>query len=124
PAQPLCEDVRERRKAVRVTVDNLTDEQRDLSPHAYLCARLAATAVALWLVHRGLIAIVPAGDDIPAHVVRTDHAFSELFARGRLDGWFWGFGSGYRLFAVNGPGLPLLVGLTRVVFLGQITTAE
>lgn len=98
-------------------------QSRDISPDAYLVFRCIATVAALWMCHRGLSAEIPAGVDIGGHVVRTEYAF-DLFGQGRLDGWFPGFGSGYRLFGVNGPGLSLASGLVRTVMLGSVTTAR
>jgi hypothetical protein len=83
---------------------------------------VCASVVALWLVRDGLTAAYPAGGDIPAHVVRTDFAFHQVFANGRLDGWFPGFGSGYRLFAVNGPGLAIVLGVVRILSFDTIDT--
>jgi uncharacterized membrane protein len=90
---------------------------------ADLVVPLVLVLVPLWMTRHALQAYMPAGVDIGGHLVRTEFAL-ELFRQGRLDGWFPGFGLGYRLFAVNGPGLALATGLVRLVCLGTITTAQ
>lgn len=96
----------------------------DISARLYLLLRWTGTAMGLWITRHGLVAEAPAGADIYGHVVRTDFALHELFLHGRLDGWFPGFGSGYRLFAVNGPGLAIAAGMVRVASLGTVDTAR
>src|SRR5262249_12433899 len=78
----------------------------------------------LWITRHGLATATPAGADVYGHVARTDFALHELFPHGRLDGWFPGFGGGYRLFTVNGPGLALAVGLVELVTLGAARPAR
>lgn len=78
---------------------------------------------ALGMVHRGLTAALPAGTDVEGHVARTEFAF-HLLRHGRLDGWFPTFGSGYRLFAVYGPGLTIASGVVRLLTFGLVDTAR
>jgi hypothetical protein len=111
PAPPL------RRMAARVRA-------HDISARLYLLLRAVGSAAGLWITRHGLGTATPAGADIYGHVLRTDFALHELFPHGRLDGWFPGLGGGYRLFAVNGPGLAVLAGLVRLGSLGQIDTAQ
>src|SRR5687767_6128286 len=80
----------------------------DVSARTYLVLRAVATVAGLWITRHGLTSADPAGADIYGHVARTDFALDQLFAHGRVDGWYPGLGSGYRLFMVNGPGLALL----------------
>ena len=94
---------------------------RDISAHAYRRLLAMATVVGVWLTRHGMLAELPAGVDVEGHVARTDWAF-HLWSQGRLDGWFPTFGSGYRLFAVYGPGLALVSGLIRVLSFGLIDT--
>ena len=82
---------------------------------------VVASLAALWLTRRGLTAAHPAGDDVDGHVARADWAF-HLFRHGRLDGWFPTFGSGYRLFAVYGPGMAFAAGAVRLVTFGLLDT--
>jgi hypothetical protein len=93
----------------------------DISTTAYHRLLVAATAVGVWLTRHALTAGLPAGVDVEGHVARTEWAF-HLWRHGRLDGWFPTFGSGYRLFAVYGPGLAVVSGLIRVLSLETIDT--
>lgn len=95
----------------------------DLSPAAHRWLLALAALGGLWLTHRGLLARTPAGTDVMAHVSRTDAAL-HLFRHGRTDGWYPTFGSGYRLFAVYGPGLALASGVVRVLSLGLLHPAR
>ncbi|MCU1496319.1 MAG: hypothetical protein JWM47_272 [Acidimicrobiales bacterium] len=93
----------------------------DIAPTAYRRVLALATLVGVWLTRHGMVANLPAGVDVEGHVARTDWAF-HLWGQGRLDGWFPTFGSGYRLFAVYGPGLAIVSGLIRVLSLGLLDT--
>lgn len=64
----------------------------------------------------------PAGDDVLAHVIRADYAFSHLFAHGRLDGWFPRFMVGHQEFLFYGPGFTWLLGLIRLATAGALST--
>jgi hypothetical protein len=96
----------------------------DISPPLFLALRAVATLAALWITRHGLTTATPAGADVYGHVARTDFALDHLFPHARLDGWFPGLGAGYRLFAVNGPGLAVAAGLVRVALLGTVSTAQ
>jgi hypothetical protein len=107
-------------------VRRIADRARaaDISTRLSLLLRAIGTVTGLWITRHGLVTATPAGADIYGHVVRTDFALRELVPHGRLDGWFPGLGGGYRLFAVNGPGLAALVGAARLGALGRIDTAQ
>jgi hypothetical protein len=96
---------------------------RDLGAAAYRSVLALAGLAGLWLTRRGATATVPAGSDFEAHVARTDFAL-HLFGQGRMDGWFPTFGSGYRLFAVYGPGLAVASGLLKLVTFGLLGTSR
>ena len=64
----------------------------------------------------------PAGDDVMAHIVRADYAFHHLFNHGLLDGWFPRFMVGHQEFLLYGPAFTWLLGLIRLVTLGQLST--
>lgn len=96
----------------------------DVSRLLFLAIQGIASLTALWITRHGLTTATPAGADIYGHVARTDFALDHLFPQARLDGWFPGLGSGYRLFAVNGPGLALAAGIVRTVLLGTVSTAQ
>jgi len=100
-----------------------TAATRDCSPRAYRWLLLASFAGGLWLTHRGFLARTPAGADVMAHVIRTD-AGMHLLREGRTDGWLPAFGSGYRLYAVYGPGLTLASAAVRVLSLGVVHPAR
>lgn len=85
--------------------------------------RVIASVAAVWLCRHGLVAAVPGGSDVDGHVARTAFAH-DLFAHGRLDGWFPTFGSGYRLFAVYGPGLAMASGAVRLASFGTLDVAR
>src|SRR5688572_6936092 len=48
----------------------------------------AAVALALWLTAPAWGAAPPAGDDVMAHLVRSEFGLDEILASGHLDGWF------------------------------------
>jgi hypothetical protein len=96
----------------------------DISVGLSRLLRAIGSVTGLWITRHGLVSASPAGADIYGHVARTDFALHELFAHGRLDGWYPGLGGGYRLFTVNGPGLALLAGLVRIGTLGRTDTAQ
>ena len=95
----------------------------DLTPTTYRWLLFAAFLGGLWLTHKGFLARTPAGTDVMAHVARTD-AGMHLLRQGRTDGWFPVFGSGYRLYAVYGPGLTLASAAVRVASLGVVHPAR
>lgn len=95
----------------------------DVSPAAYRWLLAASVLGGLWLTHKGFLARTPAGTDVMAHVARTD-AGLHLLRHGRTDGWFPVFGSGYRLFAVYGPGLTLASAAVRAASLGVVHPAR
>ena len=64
----------------------------------------------------------PAGDDVMAHVVRADFAFSTVFGEGRTDWWFPRFMVGHQEFAFFGPGFTVLLGLIKVGSFGSLST--
>lgn len=95
----------------------------DLAPRPYRWLLAAAFLGGLWLTHKGFLARTPAGTDVMAHVARTD-AGMHLLRQGRTDGWFPVFGSGYRLWAVYGPGLTIASAAVRVASLGVVHPAR
>jgi hypothetical protein len=90
-----------------------------LSPTVVGCVIGAALAV---LSTRGAWGgWLPAGEDVPAHLVRFDFGISELVAHGRLDGWLPRYYLGYQEFLFQGPGLTWVVAAIRGVTLGVLS---
>lgn len=96
----------------------------DISTTAYRALLCAATGAALMLARPVWQADLASGVDLPGHVVMTRFGVDQLFVHGRWDGWFPGFGSGYRLFGVNGPGMALLAGVVRAASLGTVSAGR
>lgn len=90
--------------------------------HPYVVGAAALAALGVWLTLPAWGHAPPAGDDIAAHIVRADHAFDNIFSRGRLDGWFSELMTGYQEFLFYGPGFTWLVGLLRALTLGFLST--
>lgn len=82
-----------------------------------------AVALGLWLSLPAWGGRLPAGDDVMAHVVRSEFGLEHVFGRGRLDGWFPRFMVGHQEFLFYGPGFTVLVGLLRVVTFGLLSVA-
>ena len=66
------------------------------------------------LVRRVLVGGLPEGDDAPYHVAKNAFAFTEIFARGHLDGWGPTFSMGSQQFLLYGPGASLVAAALRV----------
>jgi hypothetical protein len=92
-----------------------------LSPTAVGCA--VAAALAVWSTRGAWGGGLPAGEDVPAHLVRFDFGISELVAHGRLDGWIPRLYLGYQEFLFQGPGLTWAVAAIRGVTLGMLSNA-
>jgi hypothetical protein len=99
-------------------------QRADISTAAYRGLLCAATGAVLVLARPVWRADLASGTDLPGHLVMTRFGVDELFAHGRWDGWFPGFGSGYRLFGVNGPGMALLAGVVRAGSLGTVSAGR
>ena len=56
-----------------------------------------------------------------ALVIRTRFGLDEILGRGRLDGWLPTFAGGYQEFLFYGPGQTWLIGLSRILTLGQLS---
>lgn len=65
---------------------------------------------------------LPPGVDVTGHLTRLEVGF-DLFASGRLDGWFDRAMLGYQTFLMYGPGLAIAAALARVLSFGVISTA-
>lgn len=76
--------------------------------------------VGLVLVRRVLSGGLPEGDDVPYHVAKNAFAFTEIFARGHLNGWAPTFSMGAEQFLLYGPGASLLAASLRVLTLGMV----
>lgn len=87
--------------------------------------RLAFAATALALVAWGLHWLwgpeLPPGVDATGHLTRLDVGL-DLFASGRLDGWFDRAMLGYQTHLMYGPGLAFAVALVRVATFGLVST--
>ena len=62
----------------------LTPEPRPCWPNV---GPAIGVLVGFILVRRVLVGGLPEGDDAPYHVAKNAFAFTEIFARGHLDGW-------------------------------------
>jgi hypothetical protein len=81
-----------------------------------------AVGVSLWwtrgIWHEG----IPSGGDTVAHLVRTQFALDDLFARHQLDGWQPVIGLGYQQFLFMGPTFALCVALVKALSFGTLST--
>jgi hypothetical protein len=91
--------------------------------HPYWLAGLVTAALGAWLTAPVWGPSPPAGDDVAAHIIRADFAFSHIFGPGHLDGWLPRFMVGYQAFLFYGPGFTWLVGLIRLATFGLLSTA-
>ena len=72
------------------------------------------------LVRRVLVGGLPEGDDAPYHVAKNAFAFTQIFARGHLDGWGPTFSMGSQQFLLYGPGASLVAAALRLVSFGLV----
>ena len=92
---------------------------RRVSPTTAGCA--VAAALAVWSTRGVWGGWLPAGEDVPAHLLRFDVGISEFVAHGRLDGWLPRYYLGYQEFLFQGPGLTWAVAAVRGVTLGFLS---
>lgn len=76
---------------------------------------VVAFVIAIWSTRGAWGSGLPAGEDVPAHLVRFDVGISQFLAHGRLDGWIPRFYLGYQEFLFQGPGLTWAVAAVRGV---------
>ena len=82
---------------------------------------VVAAALAVWSTRGAWGGWLPAGEDVPAHLLRFDVGISQLVAHGRLDGWFSRNYLGYQEFLFQGPGLTWAVAAVRGATLGMLS---
>ena len=90
-----------------------------VSPIAVGC--VVAVALALWSTRGVWGGWLPAGEDVPAHLLRFDVGISQFVAHGRLDGWLPRYYLGYQEFLFQGPGLTWAVAAVRGVTFGILS---
>src|ERR1700676_2994111 len=61
------------------------------------------------------------GDDVMAHVVRTQWGINHLLVHGHLEGWMPSFALGYQEFLFFGPGCTWLLALLRLITFGFLS---
>ncbi|HKA93442.1 MAG TPA: hypothetical protein VKE97_06535 [Acidimicrobiia bacterium] len=90
-----------------------------LSPTAVGC--VLAVVLAVWSTRGVWGSWLPAGEDVPAHLLRFDVGISRFVAHGRLDGWLERYYLGYQEFLFQGPGLTWAVAAVRGVTFGLLS---
>ncbi len=100
--------------------DVTTDRSRDAT--FYFLSLLLALALAGWFMEGVWGRLPPSGGDTAAHLVRTQFGIENLFAQGRIDGWFPRVGLGHQEFLFYGPGFTLAVAIVRVATVGLVST--